>query len=481
MRQMLKVLFLLLVILYLDPLCAQNKFHHADLDSIPSDLPLPKITILKNTADGYIFAAVPYWGQGRSYLVVYDNDGKPVFYRRASSTCTDFKMQENGLLTYFEYSSQKYFALDSSLSIVDSFWVKNGYTTDEHDLKILQNGNVLLIGSDTRFYDMSQYIQGGDRNASVVVNIIQELDKNKNVVFEWRSYEHYSMTDVGPGVNLFDQAFVHAHINSVNVDLDGNLVLSARNLGEITKIDRKTGTIIWRFGGKNNQFSFVNDTIGFSAQHSASVLPNGNLLIYDNGLFHTPHFSRAIEYKLDTVKRTATMIWSYRNTPEIASVFWGNAQRLRNGNTFISWGLSEVAATEVSPGGEKVFEMAFPKDVFSYRVFRLPFKKGNIVSTINDVNSISDFTLNQNFPNPFNPSTTITYGLPSRSLVRLEIFNLLGQRITALVESEQSGGSHSVVWNALVASGVYICRLEATALDNPANRFLQVQKLMLLR
>lgn len=477
----LKVLFLQVFILYLNVLCAQGKLHHADLDSIPSDLPLPKITFLKNTADGYIFAAVPYWGQGRSYLVVYDNDGKPVFHRRASSTCTDFKMQETGLLTYFDYASGKYYALDSTLGVVDSFWVKNGYSTDEHDLKILQNGNVLLIGSEVRFYDMSRYIQGGDRNASVVVNVVQELDKNKNVVFEWKSYEHYSMSDVGPGVNLLDQAFVHAHINSVDVDLDGNLVISARNLDEITKIDRMTGNIIWRFGGKNNQFSFVNDSVGFSAQHAVSILPNGNVLVYDNGLFHKPSFSRAVEYRLDPNDKTAVLHWSYRNTPDVASVFWGNAQRLRNGNTFIGWGFSDIAATEVDPGGNKVFEMTFPKDVFSYRMFRFPFRKGNIVSASNDVNTVSDFTLNQNFPNPFNPSTTITYGLPSRSRVRLEIFNLFGQRITALVESEQSGGYHSVVWNASVASGVYFCCLEATALDNPTIRFLQIQKLVLLR
>jgi hypothetical protein len=289
------------------------------------------------------------------------------------------------------------------------------------------------------------------------------------------------MNDVGPGVNLLDPAFVHAHINSVDVDLDGNLVISARNLDEITKIDRKTGNIIWRFGGKNNQFSFVNDSIGFSAQHSVSILPNGHVLAYDNGLFHKPNFSRAVEYRLDPNNKTAVLDWSYRNTPDIASVFWGNAQRLRNGNTFIGWGFSDIAATEVDPVGNKVFEMTFPKDVFSYRMFRFPFRKGNIVSASNEVNTIFAFTLNQNFPNPFNPSTTITYSLPSRSRVRLEIFNLLGQRITALVESEQSGGYHSVVWNASVASGVYVCRLEATAVDNPTNRFLQVQKLVLLR
>ena len=491
MRQMLRVLFIHIFILFLNTLCAQSNFNHVELDSIPSDLPLPKITTLTTPSDGYIFAAVPYWGNGAKYLVVYDNSGRPVFNRKTEATCTDFKMQDNGLLTYYDYAAQKFFAMDSTLGVVDSFWVQNGFITDEHDLKILPNGNVLLIGYAVKFFDMRQYVQGGDPNASVIVNVIQEIDRNKNVVFDWKSADHYKITDAGPSVNLLDPAFVHAHINSVCVDLDGHLVISARNLDEITKIDRKNGNIVWRMGGKNNQFRFVNDSIGFSAQHAVSTLPNGNVLMYDNGLFHQPPFSRAVEYRLDTVKKTAERVWSYRNTPDIASEIWGNAQRLMNGNTFISWGNSSIAATEVTAGGEKVFEMTFPKDVFSYRVFRFPFKKKNIVSAFNDVNTTSAFTLNQNFPNPFsagggsayggNSSTTITYTLPSRSRVRLEIFNLLGQRITALVESEQSGGSHSVVWNASVTSGVYICRLETTALDNPAKRFLQFQKLMLVR
>jgi len=432
------------------------------LDSIPSDLPLPKVSVHKNTADGYIFAALPYWGYGSSYLVIYDNTGKPVSYRKMTATCTDFKKQDNGLLTYYDYASKKFFGMDSSLAIVDSFWVSNGFTTDEHDIKILRNGHVLLIGYDIRFYDMSQYIQGGDPHASVIVNVIQEIDNEKNVVFEWKAYEHYKLTDVGPAVNLSDPSFVHTHINSIDVDLDDNLIISTKNLDEITKIDHKAGTIIWRWGGKNNQFTFVNDSIGFSAQHSVSVLPNGNLLVYDNGLFHKPHFSRACEYRLDAMNKTATMIWSYRNTPDVASMFWGNAQRLQNGNTFISWGLSEIAVTEVSPEGEKVFEMSFPKDVFSYRVFRFPVKISNTVSTIGVVNNITDVTLHQNFPNPFNSSTTIVYELPQNTHVTLKVYDILGREVKTLTDEDNTAGQHHAVADLQsLPSGIYFYRMQA--------------------
>ena len=443
-------------------LSAQTNVRGIPLDSLPSDLPLPTITTLKNPADGYIFAAVPYWGTGGSYLVMYNNQGNPVYFKRTPPTCTDFKLHENGLLTYFDPYSKKFFALDTTFAVIDSFWVQNGPTTDEHDIKILKNGNVLLIGYDYKSYDMSQIVPGGDRNASVIVNVVQEIDRKKTVVFEWKAYEHYKLTDVGPEVNLLDPSFVHSHVNSIDVDLDSNLVISARNLDEITKIDRKSGNIIWRLGGKNNQFKFINDTVGFNAQHDASILTNGHLILFDNGLFHIPHFSRAVEYLLNTTNKTATLVWSYRNIPDIASDIWGNVQRLQNGNTLVGWGNNEVAATEVDPMGQKVFEMTFPKNVFSYRVFRFPMNLNSVVSGVRGNAVFTDVDLEQNFPNPFNGSTVISYNIPVMSFVSLMVYDLLGREVTALVHEEQSVGMHRVLFAPRsLPGGIFFYRMRA--------------------
>ena len=73
--------------------------------------------------------------------------------------------------------------------------------------------------------------------------------------------------------------------------------------------NRNTGAIIWRLGGKNNQFSFINDTIGFSHQHAIRRLENGNISLFDNGNYHSPPFSRAIEYSLNENNKTATLVW----------------------------------------------------------------------------------------------------------------------------------------------------------------------------
>jgi len=91
------------------------------------------------------------------------------------------------------------------------------------------------------------------------------------------------------------------------------------------------------------------------------------------------------------------------------------------------------------------------------------------------------YSLSQNYPNPYNPSTTIQYGLPARSSVRLIIYNILGQVVKELINTEQQAGIQSVVWNANVSSGLYFYRLEATSLDNPSKRFVETKKMLLLR
>jgi hypothetical protein len=84
-------------------------------------------------------------------------------------------------------------------------------------------------------------------------------------------------------------------------------------------------------------------------------------------------------------------------------------------------------------------------------------------------------TLYQNYPNPFNPSTTIRYGLPSRSHVTLTVFNTLGQQVATLVQGEQEAGYHEAVFDASgLASGVYLYRLQA-------GDFVASRKLILVR
>jgi uncharacterized repeat protein (TIGR02543 family) len=91
------------------------------------------------------------------------------------------------------------------------------------------------------------------------------------------------------------------------------------------------------------------------------------------------------------------------------------------------------------------------------------------------------FSLDQNYPNPFNPNTTLRYGLPAQCSVRFIIYNVLGQIVKELINTEQQAGYQSIVWNANVSSGLYFYRLEATSKDDPSKRFIETKKMLLMR
>ena len=93
-----------------------------------------------------------------------------------------------------------------------------------------------------------------------------------------------------------------------------------------------------------------------------------------------------------------------------------------------------------------------------------------------------EYALDQAFPNPFNPATTIKYSLPADSRVTLKAYNVLGQIVAILSEEVQSAGYKSTVWNAgSNASGMYFCRLEAMSVSDPSKTFTQVKKMLLLK
>jgi photosystem II stability/assembly factor-like uncharacterized protein len=115
------------------------------------------------------------------------------------------------------------------------------------------------------------------------------------------------------------------------------------------------------------------------------------------------------------------------------------------------------------------------------------FKYPNAVSlfpeaskAIEDSIALQPPCLVQNYPNPLNPTTTIQYSLQSRSNVRLVVYNILGQIVADLVNTEQAAGWNQVVWNANVASGLYFYRIEAVSISD-GKRFVDVKKMLLLK
>jgi hypothetical protein len=239
-------------------------------------------------------------------------------------------------------------------------------------MQVLSNNHALMMVHDYKIIDMSLIVPGWNPQALVVGCILQEIDTQGNVVFEWRSWDHIPITDSNQ--DLTADFIRYIHCNSMEKDTDGNLLISSRHLDEVTKIDRQTGEVIWRLGGKANQFAFTNDP-GFFYQHDARRLPNGRLSIYDNRTYQEPLFSRAVEYLIDEQNKTATMVYEYRRSPDIYGGAMGNYQRLPGGNVMVGWGWSSFPVlTEAMPDGTTVFELSADDRFGTYRAFRFPWQ-----------------------------------------------------------------------------------------------------------
>lgn len=244
-----------------DPLAEVKVPNH--LKSAKTDvlLPAPPITIdsINSPSPGYIFMAT--WDRNvpaiyGNFIFILDKNAEIVDSIRVNGAPYDFQVQPNGLLTYAlgDFSSNvplpgedlRHIVMDENLTVIDTFKMKNGYTADFHEFKMLPNGHAMMMSYYTIPYDMSTIVDGGNPEASLVINIIQEQDREKNVVFEWRNIDYIPITE--SDLDLTDARINYSTLNAFDLDDDGNILASFRNHSEIMKISRTTGEIIWRMG-----------------------------------------------------------------------------------------------------------------------------------------------------------------------------------------------------------------------------------------
>ena len=342
--------------------------------SVPSDFPHVDVLVNDSPAPGYIFID---YDSSIDYTMILDNTGAPLWYKRGARG-RDFKMQRNGMLTMV--GGGGFVGYDQNFNQIASFRAVNGYSTDDHELQVLEDGGYLLIGRRNETVDMRQYVEGGNPVATVRETVLQEFTAAGELIFQWRAWDNFDirqMENWSYDDPLTGQSIRFPHMNSVDIDTDGNIVLSSKRISELTKIDRSSGEIIWRLGGDKNQFTLVNDPLdGFNVQHDVRVVERNRYTLFDNHWLHRTSEARAVEYEIDTNDMTATLVWQYQEIPPYASYHMGNAQRLSNGNTLINWveaGLPK--ATEVRPDGTKAFEMNWAqRNSKSYRVFRFPWE-----------------------------------------------------------------------------------------------------------
>jgi Arylsulfotransferase (ASST) len=333
----------------------------------------------QGTSFGYIFVALKE-GAGEHGPMIVDDLGQLVWFGKYGSA-RDFKMQYyqgRPVLTWWEgkvtawHGVGEHVIFDDSYREIARIRAGNGQRGDLHELLITPEDTALLVAYAPKRTDLSPI--GGPKEGMAWEGIVQEVDiQTGKVLFEWHSLEH-----VGIEESYFalpddpDILYDYFHINSVDVEPDGNLLLCARNTWAVYKVERNSGEVLWRLGGKKSDFEMSPGTQS-AYQHDARRQRDGTITIFDNGAHPKVHDqSRGIVVELDEEKMSAKQLREYTSPIKGLATSQGNMQLLPNSNVFIGWG-SQPFASEFSYDGELLMDLRLPPDGESYRAFRFPW------------------------------------------------------------------------------------------------------------
>jgi hypothetical protein len=336
--------------------------------------PVLDVTTLTQPAPGFVFFST-LTGPGQRGPMMVDNQGNVVWFRRTNEVAINVRPQtfrNERVLTWWQgdidqvlgYGKGVGLIVDRNYQTVASVKAGNGYAVDVHEFLITAKGTALVTIYAPRTVDLTAV--GGPSAYPTLDSIIQEIDiATGKVLLEWHSLDHVPLTDsFAAVVDPYD----YFHINSIDVALDGNLLVSARNTSCIYKLDRKSGAVLWRMGGRSSDFTF-GPGAEFLFQHDARAQPDGTLTVFDDGSGDLTHPSRGLRLAVDEQAKTATLVAEYVHPTPIVATAMGNAQVVPGGGMLVGWG-SEPYITEFGPSGDVRFDAAFPGDAKNYRAYR---------------------------------------------------------------------------------------------------------------
>jgi hypothetical protein len=327
---------------------------------------------------------------GTRFVTTVDRQGVPTHVLAVPGTrgVFDLKDQPDGSITFSETTDPA--GAGEETVVLDSRWrelrrlrtVAGLKNTDEHDSILEPDGSYWLMAYEP------------DNAAHRTDSVIQHISAGGQELFRWSTAQltGESVTSA-PASGNWD----YAHMNSMQVLPDGDVIASFRHFSAVYRIASvahdgyQPGDIVWKLGGRHSDFAFVDDPDhGPCAQHTASVLPNGDVLVFDDGSDAglsgplcvdpadptgppvTRQHSRVAEWSLDETDHTATLVWSYAPSGYY-SWFMGSARRLDNGDTLVGWAADTKAlAQEVDADGALLWQLSLadPKPsppLISYR------------------------------------------------------------------------------------------------------------------
>lgn len=350
------------------------------------DLQVPKLDVYthrKNAAEGSLFLA-PKQGAVPGGPMIVDGKGELVWFRpvTGSELTGDFRAQHyrgQPVLTHWQGTSSAgeghgYGVIrDQHYNVIKKVHGGNGYSLDLHEFLLTPRGTALVTIYQPLEHDLRKF--GGPEDGTVVDGIVQEIDIATGlVIFEWHSLDHVGLeegTSNRPsesGKSRFD----YFHINSIDEDVDGGLVVSARRTDAVYKINRRTGEVEWRLGGNRSDFK-LGKGVEFFLQHDARVQSDGSIRIFDNSSEPEGGRSRDITVALNHERGTATLVRDVGHPrTKLFAATQGNAQPLPDGGILLGWG-SQGRVSDVGPKGKLRFDAELPDGFDSYRFYKGPW------------------------------------------------------------------------------------------------------------
>ena len=351
---------------------------------------IPDVTVTvpaNGTAPGYLFLT-PASGAGLWGPLMVDEKGSPIWFRKVPDPATvaiDFKTQQyqnKQVLTWWEgtiggtggqgVGQGEFVIADQSYREITRVRAAGSEQADQHDFTITPKGTALFWVYDPIPYDLSAL--GGPADGVLHDGVIQEIDiRTGQKVFEWRARDHVG-TDESyaplPGGNSAHLPYDYFHANSVGLAADGNLLVSARHTWTSYKIDKKSGKVIWRLGGKKSDFSIA-EQAKFSWQHDFRQRRDGSYSVFDNGAGVTQEraYSRGLVMRLDEEKMTAAFVAEFVHPDKLSAPTQGNFRELADGGSFIGWG-QKPHFTEHNADGSVRLAGHLPLDNQSYRAYK---------------------------------------------------------------------------------------------------------------
>ncbi len=315
---------------------------------------------------------------GQPGALILGSNGQPIWSRPAPAgdEVMDFRPQTyegapvltwwQGRISPLGYGVGEDEIVDSSYRTVATVHAGNGLQADLHEFELTSRGTALVTAYRPIAMDLSAY--GGAKNGVLLDSVAQEIDiKTGRVILEWDPLDHVSLSDSYPKPTT-SAPWDPFHLNSIDEDASGNLLLSMRNTWAANDADVSSGQLKWTLGGKQSSYR-LGAGARFAWQHDVRFRSNGQVSVFDDeGSPPEGKQSRSLILSLDPATHTAAVAKAYTHPTALLTSSQGNTQVLANGDVVTGWG-AEPNYSAFSPAGELVYDARLPAPDESYRTY----------------------------------------------------------------------------------------------------------------